>query len=122
MNKLRSYVLPFAIVMGILFHRPLTLVKDCTPYIIFSILLLNNVAVDMKKLRLTRLDWWVALFQIFVSLGSYFLFKLFLVNDYKIRVIIFNFCNLFCVFFFKILKVFIFFLHTLFYKFLSLLD
>ena len=77
MNKLRSYVLPFAIVMGILFHRPLTLVKDCTPYIIFSILLLNNVAVDMKKLRLTRLDWWVALFQIFVSLGSYFLFKLF---------------------------------------------
>lgn len=77
MIKLKSYVLPFAILMGILFHHWLTMLKDVTPYIIFTILLLNNVAVDVKKLRLTRLDWWIASFQIVVSLGSYFIFRAF---------------------------------------------
>lgn len=77
MIKFRSYVLPFAILAGLLVHRWLTLLKDFTPYIIFTILLLNNVAVDMKKLRLSKLDWWVASFQIVVSLGCYFIFKAF---------------------------------------------
>lgn len=77
MIKLKSYVLPFAILMGILFHHWLTMLKDITPYIIFTILLLNNVAVDVRKLRLTRLDWWIASFQIVVSLGSYFIFRAF---------------------------------------------
>lgn len=77
MHKLRSYVLPFAIVAGLLFHRYLVHVRELTPYLIFSILLLNNVAVDMKKLKVTMLDVWLMLFQIIVSLGSYLLFKAF---------------------------------------------
>ena len=77
MHRLRSYVLPFAIVMGLLFHHYLVYVRELTPWLIFAILLLNYVAVDMKKLRLTRLDLWIMLFQIGVSLGSYFLFKAF---------------------------------------------
>ena len=75
MKKLRSFVLPFAILMGLLFHRQLVLLRDVTPYLIFSILLLNYVAVDMKKLKMTMLDVWIMLFQIVVSLGSYFLAK-----------------------------------------------
>ena len=75
MNKLRPYVLPFAIVVGLFFHRYLVAVRELTPYLIISILLLNNVAVDMKKLKVTMLDIWLMLFQIVVSLGSYFLFK-----------------------------------------------
>ena len=75
MNKLRPYVLPFAIVVGLFVHRYLVAVRELTPYLIFSILLLNNVAVDMKKLKVTMLDIWLMLFQIVVSLGSYFLFK-----------------------------------------------
>ena len=77
MHKYRSYVLPFAILMGLLFHRYLVYVREVTPYLIFSILLLNNVAVDMKKLKVTMLDVWIMVFQIVVSLGSYFLFKAF---------------------------------------------
>ena len=77
MHKLRSYVLPFAIVVGLIFHRYLVYVREATPYLIFSILLLNNVAVDMKKLKVTMLDVWLMIFQIVVSLGSYFLFKAF---------------------------------------------
>ena len=77
MHRFRSLVLPFAIVVGLLFHHQLVYLKEVTPYLIFSILLLNYVAVDMKKLRFTKLDMWLMLFQIAVSLGSYFLFKAF---------------------------------------------
>ena len=75
MHKLRAYVLPFAIVTGLLFHRHLVYLREVTPYLIFTILLLNNVAVDMKKLKVTGLDAWIMAFQIVVSLGSYFLAK-----------------------------------------------
>ena len=77
LHKLRSYVLPFAIAVGLIFHRQLVSVREITPYLIFTILLLNNVAVDMKKLKVTMLDVWIMVFQIVVSLGSYFLFKAF---------------------------------------------
>ena len=77
MHKLRAYVLPFAILVGLLFHRYLVNAREVTPYLIFTILLLNYVAVDMKKMKITGLDWWIMLFQIVVSLGSYFLFKAF---------------------------------------------
>ena len=75
MHKLRSYVLPFAIVVGLVFHRYLVGLREVTPWLIFSILLLNDAAVDMKKLRVTRLHVWLLLFQALVSLGSYFLCK-----------------------------------------------
>ena len=77
MHRYRSYVLPVAILLGILLHRQLVLLRAVTPYLIFTILLLNNAAVDMKKLKVTMLDVWVMLFQVVVSLGSYFLFKAF---------------------------------------------
>ena len=77
MRRLRSYVLPFAIVIGLLFHRHLVYLREVTPYLIFTILLLNYVAVDIKKMKITMLDVWIMLFQIVVSLGSYYLFKAF---------------------------------------------
>ena len=77
MHRLRSYVLPFAIVIGLLFHQYLVYLREVTPYLIFTILLLNYVAVDIKKMKVTMLDVWIMLFQIVVSLGSYYLFKAF---------------------------------------------
>lgn len=77
MHKLRSYVLPIAILIGLFLHAYLTSLREVTPWLIFSILLLNYVAVDMKKLKVTMLDVWIMLFQVVVSLGSYFLFKAF---------------------------------------------
>jgi len=47
-----------------------------TPYVpilIFAMLLLNFAAVDVRKLRITMLDVWLMLFQIVVSMGSYWL-------------------------------------------------
>lgn len=71
MQKYRSYVLPIAILLGLLLHKWVAMVNFLVPYLIFSILLLTFCAVDIKKLRMTRLDVWLIMFQITVSLGSY---------------------------------------------------
>ena len=76
MHRFRSFVLPFAIVAGLLLHGQLVYLRNVTPYLIFTILLLNYAAVDMKKLKLTGLDLWLMLFQIVVSIGGYGLCKL----------------------------------------------
>lgn len=81
MNKYRNYVLPTAIVLGLIFHKYCAVFKVIVPYLIFTILLLNFVAVDMKKLKVTKLDFWLALFQIVVSLGSYFIIKALHLNE-----------------------------------------
>lgn len=81
MKKIRDFVLPIAIVLGLLFHPYCAILKVIVPYLIFTILLLNFVAVDMKKLRFTKLDFWLMVFQVGVGLGSYFLLKAFNVDD-----------------------------------------
>lgn len=75
MQKYRSYVLPVAIVLGLILHRWCAMFSFIVPYIIFSILLLTFSAVDIKKLRMSRLDVWLMLFQVTVSLGSYMALK-----------------------------------------------
>ena len=75
MQKYRSYILPAAIILGLLLHKYCAMFSFLVPYIIFSILLLTFSAVDIKKLRISRLDIWLMLFQITVSLGSYLILK-----------------------------------------------
>ena len=76
MQKLRSYVLPIAIVLGLLLHRWCALFSGAVPYIIFSILLLTFSAVDLKKLRPQPMFAWIALFQVAVSFCGYWLLTL----------------------------------------------
>ena len=73
MHKLRSYVLPTAILLGLLFHRWCGILAFLSPYLIFTILFLNFVAVDVRKLRFTRLSMWLLLFQAVVSIACYYL-------------------------------------------------
>ena len=81
MQKYRSYVLPAAIVLGLLLHKWCAMLNFLVPFLIFSILLLTFCAVDIKKLRMNRLDVWLMLFQIVVSLGSYLILKWFGTSD-----------------------------------------
>lgn len=81
MEHLRSYVLPVAIVLGLLFHSWCAYLKVFVPYLVFSILILSFTTVDIRKLRITMLDIWLMLFQIVVSLGSYFLLTSLNVNQ-----------------------------------------
>ena len=74
-SNLRSYVLPSAIVFGLLLHRWCAELSFVVPYLIFSILMLSYSAADLKKIRLGKLDWSIMAFQICVSLGGYALIK-----------------------------------------------
>lgn len=71
MQKYRSLVLPFAIVMGLLFHHYIAFLRFLVPYLIFSILFLNFTSLKVNKLRISMMNVWLLLFQIVVSLGGY---------------------------------------------------
>lgn len=72
-QKIKPYVLPIALVLGALFHNLCGQIAFLTPYIVFTILLLTFSAVKITKLRLSWLDMWLALFQMTVSIGGYYL-------------------------------------------------
>lgn len=76
MDKFRSLVLPIAIVLGLLLHNYCAMFTPYVPILIFAMLLLNFAAVDVRKLKITMLDLWLMLFQIVVSMGSYWLVML----------------------------------------------
>ena len=81
MQKIKSYVLPIAIVLGLLLHDYCAAFSVVVPYIIFTILLLTFAAVDITKLRFKPLFIWIILFQVGVSLGGYALLRLLNVNE-----------------------------------------
>ena len=81
MQKLKSYVLPIAIVLGLLLHDYCAAFSVVVPFIIFTSLLLTFSAVDITKLRFKPLFVWILLFQVGVSLGGYALLRVLNVNE-----------------------------------------
>lgn len=75
MQKLKSYVLPIALLLGWLLHRYCAMFSFIVPYLIFTILLLTFSAVDIKKLKFNMLFVWIIMFQVAVSMGGYALLK-----------------------------------------------
>ena len=80
-NKMRQYVLPIAIILGLLLHEYCAAFSVVVPYVIFTIILLTFTAVDITKLRFKPLFVWIILFQVVVSIGGYALLKLLGVNE-----------------------------------------
>ena len=81
MQKIRSYILPIAIVLGLLLHRMCAAFSVAVPYLIFSILLLTFSAVDVKKLKFSPMFIWILGFQLVVSIGMYYLLTALHVNN-----------------------------------------
>lgn len=75
MQKIKSYILPIAIVLGLLLHEYCAAFSVAVPYLIFSILLLTFSAVDVRKLKFSPMFFWILLFQIVVSISLYALLK-----------------------------------------------
>lgn len=73
MQKYRSYILPAAILLGLLLHTWCAALAFLAPYFIFLILLLNFSAVNIRELHISKLSLWIMLFQVVVSLGGYYL-------------------------------------------------
>ena len=81
MQKIRSYILPIALVLGLLLHQYCTMVNFIVPYLIFSILLLTFCAMDIHKLRFHKMFIWILLFQLGMSIGVYYLLKVLDINE-----------------------------------------
>lgn len=76
MRKLRSYVLPTALVLGGLLHAYCSDLAFVTPWCIFLILLLNFVAVDFHGLRPHRVFWPLLALQAVLPLVLYLALKM----------------------------------------------
>ena len=75
MQKIRSYILPIAIVLGFLLHEYCAKFSVAVPYLIFTILLLTFTAVDVRKLKFSPMFVWILLFQVVVSISMFALLK-----------------------------------------------
>ena len=75
MQKYRSYVLPVAILLALIFHNVSAHLSFLVPWFIFVILTLNFVTVDLRHLRFSMLHFWLILFQLVVSAGLYLLVR-----------------------------------------------
>ena len=75
MQKYRSYVLPVAILLALIFHSTSAQISFLVPWFIFTILTLNFVTVDLRHLRFSMLHFWLILFQLTVSAGLYLLVR-----------------------------------------------
>lgn len=75
MQKYRSLVFPFAILLGIFFHKFFAEIKFLVPYLIFAILLFSFSSFNLKDLKIKGMNIVLLLFQISVSIIIYFLLK-----------------------------------------------
>lgn len=80
-KRLRPFVLPIAILVGLLFHRQCHILKIIVPTLIFIILLLNFVSVDIKKMKFKELYIILMLFQVIIGIGAYLLLTGLRVNE-----------------------------------------
>jgi len=80
-KKIKPYVLPSAIVFGILFHQWLGQISFITPGLIFVILLLTFCSVKLTKLRPSLLEACIAAFQVIISIAAYCVVKRVTDND-----------------------------------------
>jgi bile acid:Na+ symporter, BASS family len=74
-NKIRTLVLPAAIVLGLFFHVFFASLNILTPYLIFTMLFLTLCSVNVKKMHISMLHFWLLLFQMVVSLVLYFILR-----------------------------------------------
>lgn len=75
-QKIRPYVLPAAIVCSLLLHRWLSPLNFLTPYLVFSILLFSFCAADIRHLKPSPLEGWIAFLQVAASIGGYLLIRI----------------------------------------------
>lgn len=75
MQRLRTWMLPIAIVLGVFFHKYIVVLQPALPYFIFLMLYFSFNSLNVKTMRFTKFDFWLLLFQIVVSTAIFFLIR-----------------------------------------------
>ncbi len=73
MAFIKKYILPIAIVLGLLLHNICASLAFLIPYLIFLILFLTFTAVDLRRLRMKRIDVMLLAYQVSMAAGCYLL-------------------------------------------------
>ena len=71
-QRLKNWILPIAIVLGIFFHEYIVVLQPALPYFIFVMLYFSFNSLDVKTMRFTKFDFWLLAFQLVVSTAVYF--------------------------------------------------
>ena len=61
---IRSFVLPVAMLAGLLLHSYCGRFYGVVPYLVFTMLFLSYTAIDVRQMRVSRLDVWLMAFQL----------------------------------------------------------
>lgn len=75
LNKIKSYMMPIAMLTGIIFHKYMGELAFFTPYLIALMLLITYCNISFKDIHFTRLHFWLICIQIIGSIGVYLLLQ-----------------------------------------------
>ncbi len=77
MDKYRSYVLPFAILLGLFLHSYIILLSKIVFYLIFIMLFFTFSSVEVQKIRVIKMDIYLLLFQLIGSIVFFYFIHFF---------------------------------------------
>ena len=78
--KLKPWMLPIAMICGILFHGVIDSVQFLAPYLIFAMLLITFCRIRPSEFSFPALVWCIVAIQIFGGIGAFFALKPFSVD------------------------------------------
>lgn len=70
--RLKPWMLPIAMVCGLLFHNYIDSVQFLAPYLIFAMLFITFCRIEPSEFRITSLAWAVVAVQILGGIAAYF--------------------------------------------------
>lgn len=74
-ERLKPWILPIAMVGGLLFHNLIIRVGFLTPYLIFAMLLITFCRIDRREFHLSGMMGWLLLVQIVGSVSLYLILR-----------------------------------------------
>ena len=73
LKKIKAYMMPFAMTLGILLHSYVGILSFIIPYLIFIMLLFTYIKLSWSEIRFTKMHLWLITIQVMGSVGVYLL-------------------------------------------------
>lgn len=70
-KKIKAYMMPIAMTLGIILHNQVGVLAFIIPYLIFVMLLLTYIHLSWSEIKFTRMHLWLILIQIFASIAVF---------------------------------------------------
>lgn len=71
-KKIKPWMLPIAMAVGVVFHNYIGYIAFLSPYLIFIMLLITYCRVSFERFRIDGSMWWLLAIQVLGSLAVYF--------------------------------------------------